>query len=203
MRHHGLRFITSSVHIKAAEEKAAMEKAIREKAAQDEAAGKENARIKEPEEEAKPPTSEASNTKEDDNAEKGLSSRFSFMKKKAKMTAEPTAYQIVSSPCKVLLADDSDDVCMECKSKLEEAGEVTAGATLPTAAGIEETKQSEVQPVRSCPCEWFICDDDLSNIRNFVIQVCRTLLSSQVSHSFSYFFLFACTMYLSVINRTS
>lgn len=164
------------MHIKAAEENAAMEKAAREKEAQDEAAGKENARIKEPEDSLS--NSEASSATEVD-AEK-RTSRFSFMKK-SKIPIESTAYQLGSSPCKVLLADDTDEVCMECKSKLEEATPTTPGTTT-TPAGNEETKQTDMQTLRTCPCEWFICDDELSKIRNFVIQVCRN--SSVLSDDF-------------------
>jgi len=158
------------VHIKAAEEKAAMEKAAREKAAEDEAAGKENARIQEPEDSLW--DSEASSANKEVDGPK-QTSRFSFMKR-SKIPIESTAYQLGSSPCKVMLVDDTDEVCMECKSKLEESDDINSTASTTTIpAGNEETKPTDVQSSRSCPCEWFICDDELSKIRNFVIQVCR------------------------------
>lgn len=173
LRHHGLRFITSSVHIKAAEQKAAMEKEVREKearekAAAEESAGEEISQVGEPHDSL--PTAEASSITKKADAEK-WTSRFSFMKR-SKTPTESTAYQLGSTPCKVVLADDTDDVCMECKSKLEiPDGCATTPAATTTPAGNEETKPTDAQSSRSCPCEWFICDDELAKIRNFVIQV--------------------------------
>lgn len=175
LRHHGLRFVTSSVHIKAREEKAAMEKAAREKAALDEAAAKESARIKELEDSLA--TSESSSTKEVD-AEK-QTRRFPFMRK-AKIPVESTAYQLESLTSPVPPMDDTGEFCMECKAKLEALHDAELPSTTPDTAkipaGNEDLKQSapaDVQPSHSCPCEWFICDDELSKIRNFSIQVCR------------------------------
>lgn len=169
------------MHLKAAEEKAAMEKAAREKAAEDEAAGKENSQIEEPEDPSS--NAEASSATKEVDAEK-WTSRFSFMKK-SKTPIESTAYQLGSSPCKVLLADDTDEVCMECKSKLEVSDNtVTMSGATTIPAGNEETKPTDVQSSRSCPCEWFSCDDEPSKIRNFVIQVCRNS-SMILPHSLS------------------
>lgn len=161
------------MHIRAAEEKVAMEKAARKKAAEDEATDKENARIQEPEDTLS--NSEASSANKEVDVEQPTS-RYSFMKR-SKIPIESTAYQIGSSPCKVMLADDTDEMCMECKSKLEESDDTkeTADTSL-IPAGSQEAKPTDVQSSRSCPCEWFICDDELSRTRNIVIQVCFLMI---------------------------
>lgn len=171
------------MHIKAAEEKAALEKEAREKEArekearekpaEEESAGEEISEVGEPQDLL--PTAEASSSTKKADAEK-WTSRFSFMKR-SKTPTESAAYQLGSTPCKVVLADDTDEVCMECKSKPEVPDDcVTTPVAPTTATGNEETKPTDAQPSRCCPCEWFICDDELAKIRNFVIQVSTKIL---------------------------
>ena len=154
-----------------------MEKAAREKAAQDEAAAKESATVKDLED--SPATSEASSAKEVD-AEKETR-RFPFLRK-AKTPVESTAYQIESA------TDPADELCVECKSKLEALHDAEPSSTVPDATKIlvvnedlKQTASGDVQPSYSCPCEWFICDDELSKIRNFTIQVFRTSIFKSFS----------------------
>ncbi|KAG0572269.1 hypothetical protein KC19_VG080500 [Ceratodon purpureus] len=183
LRHHGLRFITSSVHVKVREEKAAMENAAREKAVQDEAAAKGTARIKELEDALA--TSDVSSAKEV-NAEKQIR-RFPFMRK-ARTPVELAAYQSESLTSPVLPVDDVDGFCVECKSTLEAPHDAELSSTTPDTANVppgnERLKQDapvDVQPLHSCPCEWFICDDELSKIRNVSIQGSDSVASWQTN----------------------
>lgn len=173
-----------------------MEKVAREKAAQDEAAAKESARIKELE--GSSATSEASSAKEVD-AEK-QTRRFPF-RRKAKIPVESTALRLESLPKEMPPLDDIAQLCMECKSTLEALHDVEPSSTLPDTITIsvgsedlKETAPTDVQPSRSCPCEWFICDDELSKIRNFSIQVCRTL-------TFLLYLLYVLVHHSSVVSR--
>lgn len=50
----------------------------------------------------------------------------------------------------------------------------TTNSMTSMVAAKEETKQAvadDLNSSRSCPCEWFICDENLNNTRYFVIQV--------------------------------
>jgi hypothetical protein len=168
---------------KAAREKAAMEKTAREKAALDEAAAKESARAKELEDSL--PPSEASSATEVDAAKQ--TRRFLFMRK-PKTPAESTACQIESLTSPAPPMDDADELCIECKSKLEASRDATPSLTMPDTttipAGNEDVKQTapaDVQRSYSCPCQWFICDDELSKTRNFSIQVYRNSPTSYLT----------------------
>jgi hypothetical protein len=58
---------------------------------------------------------------------------------------------------------------------LDEASFVaTTNSVTSMVAAKEETRQAvadDLNSSRSCPCEWFICDDDQGSTRYFVVQV--------------------------------
>jgi hypothetical protein len=58
---------------------------------------------------------------------------------------------------------------------LDEASFVaTTNSVTSMVAAKEETRQAvadDLNSSRSCPCEWFICDDDQNSTRYFVVQV--------------------------------
>ncbi|KAL7172043.1 hypothetical protein ACSBR2_031690 [Camellia fascicularis] len=76
----------------------------------------------------------------------------------------------------------NDNVCMldnEMASFMATTDSVTA-----VVAAKEEVKQAvadDLNSTRSSPCEWFICDDDLSRTRLFVIQGSESLASWQAN----------------------
>jgi hypothetical protein len=52
--------------------------------------------------------------------------------------------------------------------------EASLNSVTSMVAAKEETRQAvadDLNSSRSCPCEWFICDDDQSSTRYFVVQV--------------------------------
>lgn len=58
----------------------------------------------------------------------------------------------------------------------------TTNSMTSMVAAKEETKQAvadDLNSSRSCPCEWFICDDNLNSTRYFVIQV-EQIMSSVI-----------------------
>ncbi|KAE8699602.1 transcription initiation factor TFIID subunit 13-like isoform X1 [Hibiscus syriacus] len=77
-------------------------------------------------------------------------------------------------------SDGSSDVInSDVASLMATADSVTAGV-----AAKEEVKQAvadDLNSTHSSPCEWFICDDDQSATRSFVIQGSETLASWQAN----------------------
>eukprot|EP00249_Psilotum_nudum_P007008 c20242_g1_i1 orf=207-2927(-) len=72
-------------------------------------------------------------------------------------------------------------------SKEQDSSDVSsliAAAPVTAVAGAEETKQPvsmETRSLHSCPCEWFVCDDQSSHTRIFVIQGSGSLASWQAN----------------------
>lgn len=172
LRLHGLRFITSSVHLKAAEEKAALEKAAREKAAQEEAAAKEIARLEELEQSS--PSPEA------------ISARPVNVPKHSRVFSlfrNTTVHESEPLPSSLPLMDE---LCVECQSKLVSPVDTKVSANTSDSPVAPESHEdivssisAEAQPLHSCPCDWFICEEELSKTLNLSIKVCRitTILS--------------------------
>lgn len=51
----------------------------------------------------------------------------------------------------------------------------SSSAAVPFSEGRVETLESDITLMhQNCPCDWFICDDEGSHTRTFVIQVCHT-----------------------------
>lgn len=62
----------------------------------------------------------------------------------------------------------------ECLTIDEASFVATTNSVTSMVAAKEETKQAvadDLNSSRSCPCEWFICDDNQSSTRYFVVQV--------------------------------
>ncbi|KAJ1261832.1 hypothetical protein BS78_09G060500 [Paspalum vaginatum] len=60
----------------------------------------------------------------------------------------------------------------------------TTNSMTSMVAAKEETKQAvadDLNSSRSCPCEWFVCDDNLSSTRYFVVQGSETIASWQAN----------------------
>ncbi|XP_062181254.1 phospholipase A1 PLIP3, chloroplastic-like [Phragmites australis] len=60
----------------------------------------------------------------------------------------------------------------------------TTNSMTSMVAAKEETKQAvadDLNSSRSCPCEWFICDDNLNSARYFVVQGSETIASWQAN----------------------
>ena len=81
-------------------------------------------------------------------------------------------------PHGTLREDDKKSSCVQydMESELTSAVASFIGATPVTTvvAAEEETKQAvvkDLQSPHSCPCEWYVCDDEASHTRYFAIQV--------------------------------
>eukprot|EP01018_Ginkgo_biloba_P027437 Gb_40072 [translate_table: standard] len=69
-------------------------------------------------------------------------------------------------------------------SKSEVASYIATTSVTAVVAAKEETKQAvakDLQSIHSSPCEWFICDDESSHTRYFVIQGSESLASWQAN----------------------
>lgn len=161
MKNHGLQFVTSSLEKKELAMKAEKEKVLDE--------------VQEPE--------ETSNEPEE---QKNMGSRISAS----------AAYHIAASAASYLhsrtmsiipftsplskSSEDSPDKCRgindDVNTRDSEVASFMATTDSVTAvvAAKEEVKQAVADDLNSSlssPCEWFICDDDLSRTRLFIIQV--------------------------------
>lgn len=174
LRLHGLRFITSSVHLKAAEEKAALEKAAREKAAQEEAAAKEIARLEELEQSS--PSPEA------------ISARPVNVPKHSRVFSlfrNTTVHESEPLPSSLPLMDE---LCVECQSKLVSPVDTKVSANTSDSPVAPESHEdivssisAEAQPLHSCPCDWFICEEELSKTLNLSIKGSDSVASWQAN----------------------
>lgn len=81
-------------------------------------------------------------------------------------------------------SEDSPDKCRGMNGKVSTMDNevasfmATTDSVTAVVAAKEEVKQAVADDLNSSlssPCEWFICDDDLSRTRLFVIQVCQWL----------------------------
>ncbi|KAJ0979878.1 hypothetical protein J5N97_015352 [Dioscorea zingiberensis] len=76
--------------------------------------------------------------------------------------------------------DGGDDAAEACMSSDIASFMAVSSSVTAVVAGKEEMKQAVAQKLntqQSSPCEWFICDDDKSATRYFVIQGSETLAS--------------------------
>lgn len=72
----------------------------------------------------------------------------------------------------------------ECLTIDEASFVATTNSVTSMVAAKEETKQAvadDLNSSRSCPCEWFICDDNQSSTRYFVVQGSETIASWQAN----------------------
>jgi len=174
LKYHGLRFVTSSLEKKAKSSNAEKEKAADnsdkpEEQLPDRATSLESSTIAE------------SNEKQSENSY-GISpstayhiaaSAASFLQSQTKSIlpfGTPKA-DIEKNPSEAgrVSEDDGGISCSEMASFVATTNSVTA-----VVAGKEEMKQAvakDLNSANSSPCEWFICDDDKSGTRYFVIQV--------------------------------
>ena len=78
---------------------------------------------------------------------------------------------------------------------LDEASFVaTTNSVTSMVAAKEETRQAvadDLNSSRSCPCEWFVCDDDQNSTRYFVVQV--LLVYAQILMVIQYIVSILCT----------
>jgi len=174
LKFHGLRFVTSSV-----EKKAKSSNAEKEKAAEN---------SKKPEEQLPDrATSLESSTIAGDN-EKQSQNSYGIIPSSSYHIAASAASFLHSQTKNILpfgtpraecgknpseeghvSEDDGGISCSEMASFVATTNSVTA-----VVAGKEEMKQAvakDLNSAQSSPCEWFICDDDKSGTRYFVIQV--------------------------------
>lgn len=175
LRNHGLRFINSSVHLKAAEEKEAMEKA-----AQDKAAGEEAGRLEKQEHSSS--IAGVSIAKEV-NVE-SQTTRLPLLKN-VTIPLEPIPCRSESLPSSVPPEDTCDVSNMKSRS-ISVALDATEMKPITQGSTKKETKKStstDVHPIH-CPCEWFICDDESTSTRNFAIQGSDSLASWQANLAF-------------------
>ncbi|TVU22410.1 hypothetical protein EJB05_32104, partial [Eragrostis curvula] len=62
--------------------------------------------------------------------------------------------------------------------------EASLNSVTSMVAAKEETRQAvadDLNSSRSCPCEWFVCDDDQTNTRHFVVQGSESIASWQAN----------------------
>ncbi|XP_071718809.1 phospholipase A1 PLIP2, chloroplastic-like [Rutidosis leptorrhynchoides] len=176
LKHYRLRFVTSSIEKKAhlaAKAEKAKEQNVDEN--EDEALKAEKEIVSEVEETVK--TVE----KEEDKGGRNLVSAF-------------TVYHIVASAASYLHSQTKSIIPF--KSSENDSGEVsmtkaevasfmaTTDSVTAVVAAKEEVKQAvadDLNSMHSSPCEWFVCDDDESMTRYFVIQGSESLASWQAN----------------------
>ncbi|XP_071697963.1 phospholipase A1 PLIP2, chloroplastic-like [Rutidosis leptorrhynchoides] len=185
LKHHRLRFVTSSIE-KKAQLAAKAEKEKEQNVVQE----GENDNIKEKEDEVskdeKEIVSEVKETEKTVESEEDKGGR--------NLISASTAYHIAASAASYLHSqtksiipfksseNNNGDVRMtkaEVASLMATTDSVTA-----VVAAKEEVKQAvadDLNSMHSSPCEWFICDDDVSMTRYFVIQGSESLASWQAN----------------------
>ncbi|XP_075491462.1 phospholipase A1 PLIP2, chloroplastic-like [Primulina tabacum] len=162
LKNHGLRFFTSSIEKKKQASKSKKEKSSAEAEAQDE----EINEIKQKGGEPDRPSASA--------AHQIAASTSSYLHSHSKsMASEILSRKIDGNAVNV------DMINKDVTSLIGTADSVTA-----VVAAKEEVKQAvadDLNSTRSSPCEWFVCDDDRSATRLFVIQGSESMASWQAN----------------------
>ncbi|KAH7836961.1 hypothetical protein Vadar_007880 [Vaccinium darrowii] len=168
LKSHGLRFVTSSLEKKEPAMKAEKENVL--------------AAVQEPEETSKEPEEE-----------KNMGSRISAS---AAYHVAASAASYLQSRTKSIIpftsksSEDSPDKCRGMYGKVSTMDNevasfmATTDSVTAVVAAKEEVKQAVADDLNSSlssPCEWFICDDDLSRTRLFVIQGSESFASWQAN----------------------
>ncbi|XP_073066205.1 phospholipase A1 PLIP2, chloroplastic-like isoform X2 [Primulina eburnea] len=162
LKNHGLRFLTSSIEKKEQASKSKKEKLSVEAEAQDE----ERNEIKQKGGEPDRPSASA--------AYQIAASTASYLHSHSKsMASEILSRKIDGNAVNV------DMINKDMTSLIGTTDSVTA-----VVAAKEEVKQAvadDLNSTRSSPCEWFVCDDDRSATRLFVIQGSESMASWQAN----------------------
>ncbi|KAL3517386.1 hypothetical protein ACH5RR_019975 [Cinchona calisaya] len=196
LRNHGLRFVTSSVERKEQALRADKEKALAEDQQKEEKAASENQHGKQNE-------SSKDRQMEDKSVEGDMveQPQVEEVKIDGNRINAAAAFQIAASAASYLHSQTKSILPFITKSRKnddlpestkgvnmmnEEVASVMATTDSVTAvvAAKEEVKQAvadNLNSTHSSPCEWFICDDDQSATRFFVIQGSESLASWQAN----------------------
>lgn len=179
LRNHGLRFVTSSVEKKEQAMKVEKEKLLAEEGQ------------KEVKTELETQNHEAKETEQDEGGETKTTEN--------RIISASAAYQIAASAASYLhshtksILHFNSSKSMQNENSTQESGSsnvdtinqdvaslmATTDSVTAVVAAKEEVKQAvadDLNSISSSPCEWFICDDDESAVRFFVIQVGHFLM---------------------------
>ncbi|KAL4572164.1 hypothetical protein LXL04_018933 [Taraxacum kok-saghyz] len=185
LKHYRLRFVTSSIEKKA--QLAA--KAEKETAVDGVKEGEDDANKKED------PTSSIADAVQEDESQKTTPSNSVVENRGVNLINPSTAYHIAASAASYLHSQtksfipftnnksEGDTSVRMTKAEVASLMATTDSVTAVVAAK-EEVKQAvadDLNSMHSSPCDWFICDDDESHTRYFVIQGSESLASWQAN----------------------
>nr|DAD38216.1 TPA_asm: hypothetical protein HUJ06_008857 [Nelumbo nucifera] len=174
LKYHGLRFVTSTV----------------EKKARSPNGGKErnSSHVQEPEKKPEEETEDREQRK--DGHRISASAAYQIAASAASYLHSQTRSILSFKSSKADARKDSVDKCTEASDNVNTVSSEVASLVATTnsvtavVAAKEELKQAVVKDLNSAhssPCEWFICDDDQSATRFFVIQGSESLASWQTN----------------------
>lgn len=183
MRHYRLRFVTSSIE----------KKALLAAKAEKEKKEKEQNEVNEEEENSKKNDEKeivSEDVQEDENVEKvtqKVGNAGSIISASAAYHIAASAASYLHSQTKSIIpfksSENNDGEISMTKAEVASLMATTDSVTAVVAAK-EEVKQAvadDLNSMHSSPCEWFICDDDESSTRFFVIQGSESLASWQAN----------------------
>ncbi|GAU30096.1 hypothetical protein TSUD_55800 [Trifolium subterraneum] len=174
LKHYGLRFVTSSLEKKelaAKSEKNPQEVEVKEKSEKDH----QEVEVKEKQEE----------TKESDNGGYRISAAAAY-----NIAASAASYlhtqtrSILPFKSSNAAAGEENNESLNMMNTEVASLMATTDSVTAVVAAKEEVKQAvadDLNSTRSSPCEWFICDDNQSGTRFFVIQGSESLASWQAN----------------------
>ncbi|KAI3773189.1 hypothetical protein L6452_04393 [Arctium lappa] len=183
LKHHRLRFVTSSIEKKA--QLAA--KAEKEKVSDGVREGEDDTKKKE-DQTLKAEDEIVSDGVQEDEQMKQTTHMVEIEKEKSggNLISASTAYHIAASAASYLHSQTMNIIPFQSSENKrgEDSISMTTDSVTAVVAAKEEVKQAvadDLNSMHSSPCDWFICDDDESSTRYFVIQGSESLASWQAN----------------------
>ncbi|KAK7269625.1 hypothetical protein RIF29_22358 [Crotalaria pallida] len=175
LKHYGLRLVTSSIEKKELAAAAAAAAAAENNTPEVEANEKEKEKVEEESKDQKNSGYRISATA----AYHIAASAASYLHAQTRRVLPFKSSDDVAGEGSLEGSNESLDINTEMASFMATTDSVTA-----VVAAKEEVKQAvadDLNSTRSSPCEWFVCDDDQSGTRFFVIQGSETMASWQAN----------------------